>query len=80
MSEEKKSPRSVPEIQQEYQSLCTKVGHFEYQVFALQKEIALAKESLRDLNFEAAAAAQAAKKEEEAKASSEQVKGEQANA
>lgn len=64
-----KPPRSMPEIQQEYQSLCTKAGHTQYQIYTLQKDLDAMYSTLRDLNFEAAAAqnaaAEAAKKAEE---------------
>lgn len=58
MSEAKKK-RSVQEIQQEYSGLCMRAGHTQYQIATLEKELALVNESLRDLNFEAAAAQQA---------------------
>lgn len=68
MSAENKvaSNRPVSEIQTEYQGLCTKVGHIQYQIFVLSKDLALLNETLRDLNVEAArsqAAAQDAKVE-----------------
>lgn len=66
MSNEKKT-RSVAEIQAEYQGLCTRAGHFQYQIFNFTKDLELVNQKLRDLNFEAAAAHQA--EQEAAKAS-----------
>jgi hypothetical protein len=60
-----KKDRSVAEIQQEYQQLCFKAGHLQYQIDALSKDLAVLNGTMRDLNFEAAGA-QA--KEAEAKA------------
>lgn len=57
---EKKAPRTVPEIQQDYQNLCLKAGHTQYQVDVLTKDLAMMNEELRKLNFEAAAANKAA--------------------
>lgn len=54
--------RSIPEIQQEYQNLCLKAGHLQYQVFTHERDIDMINNELRDLNLEVAAA-----KAEEAK-------------
>ncbi len=53
MSDQKPS-KTIQDIQQEYQGLCTKLGHMEYQVYTINKDIELLKSTLRDLNFEAA--------------------------
>lgn len=50
-----KAKRSIPEIQSEYESLCMKAGHTEYQIYTLKKELELINGTLRDLNLEAAA-------------------------
>jgi hypothetical protein len=74
MSESKeKTPRSIGEIQAEYQSLCTRAGDLQYKVFIFSKDLELVNASLKDLNFEAAAAhsrdvKEKAKADEEAKA------------
>lgn len=49
------SKRSIPEIQQEYQNLCLKAGHVQYQLFTNQKDLELLNGELRKLNLEAAA-------------------------
>lgn len=53
MSENKK--REISDIQQDYQNLCTKAGHVNYQISTLKKDLALINESLQTLNQEAAA-------------------------
>lgn len=53
MSEQKK--RELSEIQQDYQNLCTKAGHVNYQIVTLKKDLALINDSLQNLNQEAAA-------------------------
>lgn len=63
-----KKPRSIPEIQVEYQNLCLKAGQLQYQVAALNKELEIVNDAIRDLNFEAAASKKA---EDDAKAASE---------
>lgn len=65
MSEQK--TRTVETIQQEYQSGCLKLGHLEYQVYTIKKDIDVLKSQLRDMNFEAAQI-QAKASEEAAKA------------
>lgn len=55
MSEEVKKERGIPEIQQDYQNGACKAGHLQYQIFTLQKDLDLVNETLRELNFEAAA-------------------------
>lgn len=49
----KTPPRSVAEIQTEYQQLCCKAGHLQYQVSELKKELALVNDTLQTLNLEA---------------------------
>lgn len=68
MSEEKKK-RTVEEIRNEYGSLCAKVGHAEYQIYVLNKDLDMMKRTLEDLNFEAAAANAEAQKLAESKPS-----------
>lgn len=53
MSENKK--RSIPEIQSEYQNLCLKAGHLQYQVYTFSRDLEMVNQELRDLNLEAAA-------------------------
>ena len=60
------STRTVPEIQQEYQNLCIKAGHLQYQIYTYEKDVEMINKELRDLNLEAAAS-----KAAEAKASEE---------
>lgn len=57
MSENNKPSRTIPEIQQEYQQNCTRAGHLQYQIYTLEKDLALVNDLLRNLNFEASAAA-----------------------
>lgn len=52
MSEEKK-PRTIADIQAEYQNLCTKAGHLQYQIHALDLDLKVVNDALRDLNLEA---------------------------
>lgn len=66
MSEVAKSPRAVSDIQSDYQNLCLKAGHIQYQIFALSKDLELVNSSLRDLNLEAAEIAKVESKPEEA--------------
>lgn len=73
---EAKSPRKFPEIQAEYQSVAAKAGHVQYQVFTLKKDLELLNQTLRDLNFEAAAAQKEAA-DEAAKAAQEAAKAAQ---
>lgn len=54
--------RTVEEIHREYSSLCAKIGHSQYQIFSLEREVERMNETCRDLNLEAAkVAAEAAK-------------------
>lgn len=71
MSEEKKS-RSLQEIQSDYQNLCVKAGHIQYQISVMSEDLALVNKTLKDLNFEGAAA--------QAKAAAEAPKPEEATA
>ncbi len=66
-----KPPRELPVIQQEYQNLCVKAGHLQYQIVTLQKDLDALNSTLRDLNFEGAGAAAKAKKDEAEKAAKE---------
>lgn len=59
-----KAPRSIPEINNEYQQLCLQAGHIQYQVFCHEKDLVILNDQLRDLNLEGAAAQQAAKEAE----------------
>jgi hypothetical protein len=73
MAENEKKPRSVSEIQGEYASLCTRAGDLQYRIFTFTKDLELLNQTLKDLNFEAAASRAAevkakAKADEEAKA------------
>lgn len=47
--------RSIVEIQTEYQNLCLKAGHLQYQVYTFGKDLDMVNQELRDLNLEAAA-------------------------
>lgn len=55
-----KPSRTLAEIQSEYQNLCARAGQTQYQVYALQRELEVFNEKLRDLNFEGAKAQQEA--------------------
>lgn len=57
MSEKK--TRTLDQIQQEYQNLCLKSGHMQYQIEALSVDLDMVNKEMRDLNFEAAAAKKA---------------------
>ena len=46
--------RSISDVSQEYQQLCTKAGHLQYQIDAFSKDLSLLNSTMRDLNFEAA--------------------------
>ena len=61
--ESKKESRPIDQIQAEYQGLCTKVGHIQYQIFVLNKDLAVLNETLRDLNVEASLSQAAQSKE-----------------
>lgn len=52
---EQNKERTVEVIQQEYQGLCLKAGHTQYQINILSKEMDILNENLRSLNFEASA-------------------------
>lgn len=69
MSEQEKIHREISVIQAEYQQLCTKLGHLNYQIDALKRDCDIVISGLRDLNLEAVAsqAASAAKSEGESK-------------
>lgn len=70
--EQQNKSRKVEEIQAEYTQLCCKAGHTQYQISAMQKDLNMINDALRDLNFEAAAAP--AKAAEEAKAPKQEEK------
>lgn len=53
MSETNK--RTIAEIQTEYQNLCLKAGHLQYQVYTFSKDLDMVNTELRALNLEAAA-------------------------
>lgn len=75
MSETQNKTRTVPEIQQEYTSECTRAGHLQYQIVTLSKDLDMLNDHLRDLNLEAAAAQAKANAESSAPAE----KGESSN-
>lgn len=52
MSETQK--RTIAEIQAEYQNLCLKGGHLQYQVYTFSKDLDMVNQELRSLNLEAA--------------------------
>ncbi len=60
--------RTVTEIHQDYSNLCVKAGHLQYSLYALQIDLDLVNEQLKDLNLEGAAAQKA---EAELKAAAE---------
>ncbi len=51
--------RTVTEIHQDYSNLCVKAGHLQYSLYALQIDLDLVNEQLKDLNVEGAAAQKA---------------------
>lgn len=53
--------RTKEVISREYANLATRVGHANYQIHTLQKDIELHLSTMRDLNLEAAAAENAEK-------------------
>lgn len=55
MSEDQKAPRPLDEIHKEYTNACFKAGNLQYQISALSKDLALLNDTMRELNFEAAA-------------------------
>lgn len=66
MSEETKKPRTVDDIRLEYQTLCTKAGHIQYQLFTLENDLKIMNDQMRNLNVEAATLS--AKEEEKSNA------------
>lgn len=48
-----KKDRTIPEIQADYQTLCAKAGHLQYQLFIHQADLDLVNTSLKALNLEA---------------------------
>lgn len=52
MSEQAK--RSLEDIQKDYQSLCLKAGHIQYQIYVHTSDLGLLNDQIKDLNFEAA--------------------------
>lgn len=69
--EEVKPERDVATIQGEYQNLCVRAGHLQYQIVTLQKDLEALNGTLRDLNFEAAKAHAKAQKEKAAETPAE---------
>lgn len=68
--EEAKKERTMNDVQQEFSTLCTRLGHLQYQVYIHGKDSEILSNQMRDLNFEAAsiqAKAQKTKEEEESK-------------
>ena len=49
------TPRPMDEIQKEYQQKCLEAGQLQYQVSVQSEELSKANETLRKLNYEAAA-------------------------
>lgn len=47
--------RELSAIQEDYQRLCLKAGHLQYQIDVLSRDLELVNQTLRELNFEAAA-------------------------
>lgn len=66
-----KAPRTVAEIQQEYQQLCLRSGHLQYSIDAFTRDLKILNDKMRDLNFEGAAAQEADAKAAKAKADAE---------
>ena len=50
-----KARRNIAEIQTDYQNMCLKAGHLQYQVYTYSKDLEMVNGQLRDLNLEAAA-------------------------
>lgn len=71
--EESKS-RTIPEIQQEYQSQCLRAGDIQYRISVMSRDLELVNERMKALNNEAAAV-----KAAEAKAAAEAPKTEENN-
>jgi hypothetical protein len=66
---ETKPKRTIAEIQQDYQNVCLKAGHAQYQVHIHTRDLEMLNNELRELNLEAAAVnAEAAKVAAEVKA------------
>lgn len=57
---EKKAPRPISEIQNEYQALASRAGFLQYQIYHFTRDLGLVNEQMRDLNFEAAEASRQA--------------------
>lgn len=55
MTDTKTPERNLQDIQQEYINLCNKAGHLQYQIFVYEKDLSILNDTLRSLNFEAAA-------------------------
>ena len=52
--EEKRALRTLPELQKEYVSLCTKAGELQYKLAAFKLDLDAINKQLMDINFEAA--------------------------
>lgn len=57
---EAKKEKTLDEIKAEYQNLCARAGHTQYQMYTLKKDLELMNSTLRDLNLQAATLQQAA--------------------
>lgn len=67
MSEQAKS-RSMEEIQSEYNGLCLRAGHLQYQIAAHEQDLELINQQLRSLNLEASVLVEKQKSSESAEA------------
>lgn len=74
MSEAKKAPRSLKEIQHEYAQILQRAGQCQYQMQVLKNDLSVFNNALKDLNAEAFAIEEANKRaEDEATAKLESV-------
>lgn len=55
MSNEQKPSRTLDVVHKEYTNACFKAGNLQYQISALSKDLGLLNDTMRELNFEAAA-------------------------
>lgn len=65
-----KKERTLEELKTEYGKLCFRAGDLQYEISIKQKDLSLINESLRNINFEAAAL--------QAKAAKESLEGQEA--
>lgn len=68
--------RTMADVQNEFQSLCAKAGHIQYQIHVLTKDLDQVNTQVEDLNFEAAAISRAEKEAKAKEAANEQTKKE----